>query len=147
MSGIAGIVRFDGAPVAPELLKGMMECLAHRGPDGKSSWISTSAVLGHCMLHTTSESLEEVQPTIDEDHRRVLVMDGRIDNWVELRIDLLARGQRLRNRSDAELVLRSYEMWGQACVEHIEGDFAFVHYDGFGNEWDEWVTAKRLKKK
>ena len=129
MSGIAGIVRFDGAPVAPELLGNMMKCLAHRGPDGKSSWIAASAVLGHCMLHTTSESLEEVQPTIDEDQRNVLVMDGRIDNWEELRIDLLARGLRLRNRSDAELVLRCYETWGEACVEHLEGDFAFAIYD------------------
>lgn len=129
MSGIAGIVSFGGAPVAPELLDGMMQCLAHRGPDGITSWIGETAALGHCMLHTTAESLEEVQPAIDEARRKILVIDGRIDNWEELRTDLLARGARLRNRGDNELVLRAYELWGEACVEHLEGDFAFALLD------------------
>ena len=129
MSGIAGIIRFGGAPIDPALLDGMMQCLTHRGPDGTTSWISESAVLGQCMLHTTSESLEEVQPTIDDEHRKILVMDGRIDNWEELRTNLQARGARLRNRGDAELVLRSFETWGEACVEHLEGDFAFAILD------------------
>jgi asparagine synthase (glutamine-hydrolysing) len=76
------------------------------------------------MLRTTPESLEEYQPLTNEDESLVLVMDGRVDNWEELRRELLARGAVLRNRSDAELVLRAYEIWGRDCLERIYGDLA-----------------------
>jgi asparagine synthase (glutamine-hydrolysing) len=81
------------------------------------------------MLRTTPESFEEHQPCDDEDGRLVLVMDGRVDNWEELRRNLLARKVSLRNRSDAELVLRAYQIWGEGCVKQIDGDFAFVVWD------------------
>jgi asparagine synthase (glutamine-hydrolysing) len=58
-----------------------------------------------------------------------LVMDGRVDNWEELRKELLGRGVVLRNRSDAELVLRAYEVWGKECLKFIDGDFALVIWD------------------
>jgi len=81
------------------------------------------------MLHTTPESLEESQPLTNEDESLVLVMDCRVDNWEELRRDLLGRGAILRNRSDAELVLRAYELWGRECLQRIDGDFALVIWD------------------
>ncbi len=56
-------------------------------------------------------------------------MDGRVDNWEELRRDLLGRGAVLRTRSDAELVLRAYEVWGRDCLSRIDGDFALVIWD------------------
>ena len=56
-------------------------------------------------------------------------MDGYLTNWEELRRDLTERGARLRNRSDAELVLRAYEQWGEDCAARIEGEFAFVIAD------------------
>jgi len=122
MSGIAGIVRFDGAPVAPGLVETMTGAMAHRGPDGIDHWVKGSAALGQCMLRTTPESLEEQQPLTNEDASLVLVMDGRVDNWEELRRELLARGAVLRNRSDAELVLRAYEVWGDECPDRIVGE-------------------------
>jgi asparagine synthase (glutamine-hydrolysing) len=129
MSGIAGIIRFDGAPVEPGLVEKMTSAMSHRGPDGIHHWVKGSVALGQCMLCTTPESLEEKQPLTNEDETLVLVMDGRVDNWEELRKELLGRGARLRDRSDAELVLRSYEMWGKDCLAHIDGDFAFVVWD------------------
>lgn len=129
MSGIAGIIHFDGKPVEPGLIDKMTSAMAHRGPDGINHWVKGSVALGQCMLRTTPESLEEHQPLPNEDESLVLVMDGRVDNWEELRRELLGRGAVLRNRSDAELVLRAYEIWGRDCLAHIDGDFALVIWD------------------
>jgi len=129
MSGIAGIIHFDGAPVEPGLIEKMTTSMAHRGPDGIHHWVKGNVALGQCMLCTTPESLEERQPLTNEDESLVLVMDGRIDNWEELRLELLGRDVRLRDRSDAELMLRSYETWGEDCVTRIDGDFALVVWD------------------
>lgn len=126
MSGIAGIVHFDGRPVEPGQVQAMTSAMDFRGPDGINHWISGSVALGQCMLRTTPESLEEVQPLANEDFSLVLVMDGRIDNREELRRNLISRGAQLRSRSDAELVLRAYETWRERCVERLEGDFAFA---------------------
>src|SRR5512143_363122 len=129
MSGIAGIIRFDGAPVEPGLVEKMTSAMSHRGPDGIRHWVRGSVALGQCMLRTTPESLEEEQPLANEDESLVLVMDGRVDNWEELRAELLKRGAVLRTRADAELVLRAYETWGRDCLAHIDGDFALVIWD------------------
>lgn len=129
MSGIAGIIRFDGAPVEPGLIQQMTAGMSHRGPDGIKHWTKGSVALGHCMLRTTPESLEENQPLANEDESLVLVMDGRVDNWEELRKELLGRGVVLRTRADTELVLRSYELWGENCLEHIDGECSLVIWD------------------
>ncbi len=129
MSGIAGIIHFDGAPVVPGLVEKMTAAMAYRGPDGINHWIKGSVALGQCMLRTTPESLEENQPLANEDQSLVLVMDGRVDNWEELRKELLGRGAVLRSRTDAELVLRAYQIWGKDCLARIDGDFALVIWD------------------
>ncbi|MDQ1315295.1 MAG: hypothetical protein QG662_1404 [Pseudomonadota bacterium] len=129
MSGIAGIIHFDGTPVESGQLERMTAAMDYRGPDGIHHRVKGSAALGQCMLRTTPESLEETQPLVNEDDSLVLVMDGRVDNWEELRKELLERGARLRTRADAELVLRAYEIWGQECLARIDGDFALVIWD------------------
>ena len=126
MSAIAGIIHFDGRPVEPGLVEGMTAAMRHRGPDGIAHWRNGSVALGQCMLRTTPESLEESQPLANEDASLVLVMDGRVDNGEELRRELLARGAKLRDRSDAELVLGAFEAWGHDCFERINGDFALA---------------------
>ena len=129
MSGIAGIIRFDGAPIEPTLVEAMTASMAHRGPDGIGHWIRGGVALGQCMLRTTPESLHEKQPLANADQSLVLIMDGRVDNWEELRQELLGREAVLRDRSDAELVLRAYETWGSQCLSHIDGDFALLIWD------------------
>ena len=129
MSGIAGIIHFDGQPVAPGLVESMTQAMHYRGPDGIRHWRRGNVALGQCMLRTTPESLEENQPLTNEDESLVLVMDGRVDNWEELRKELIGRGAILRNRADGELVLRAYETWGEKCLNYIDGDFALVIWD------------------
>ena len=129
MSGIAGIIHFDGKPVETGQVEAMTAAMVYRGPDGIHHWRRGNVALGQCMLRTTPESLEETQPLTNEDSSLVLVMDGRVDNWEELRRELLGKRAVLRTRADAELVLRAYEVWGRDCLSHIEGDFALVIWD------------------
>jgi asparagine synthase (glutamine-hydrolysing) len=129
MSGIAGVIHFDGAPIEPGHLERLTNAMAHRGPDGIRHWVAGSVALGHCMLRTTPESLDEDQPLANEDQSLILVMDGRVDNWEELRRELIQQGAVLRDHSDAELVLRAYQVWGRDCLKHVDGDFALAIWD------------------
>lgn len=134
MSGIAAIIRFDGVDIESGKVEQMTASMAHRGPDGIRHWVQGGAALGQCMFCTTPESLEEIQPLTNEDETLVLIMDGRVDNWEELRTELLANGANLRTRTDAELLLRAYELWGPECLDHIDGDFALFIWDASRRE-------------
>ena len=107
----------------------MTDAMAYRGPDGIEHYIEGSVALGHCQMHTTAESLEERQPLASEEGGRIVAMDGYLANYDDLRAELLQRGARLRDRSDAELVLRAYEAWGEDCPQHIDGEYAFIVWD------------------
>lgn len=129
MSGIAGIVRFDGAPIQMAQIAGITSAMSNRGPDGIRHWISGAVALGHCMLRTTPESQDEVQPLTSQDESLILVMDGRLDNREELEQDLQASGMRVRNKTDAEIMLTAYQVWGEDSPRHLLGDFAFAVWD------------------
>ena len=127
MSGIAGILHFDGRPADAALLARMTSAMAYRGPDGIHHAVDGEAALGQCLLHTTAEDLEQTLPLASDDLSLVLVMDGHLNNWQELRAALLDKGATLRTRADSELVLRAFEVWGEDRVlDHLDGDFAFV---------------------
>lgn len=130
MSGIAGICNLDGRPVDPARLQRMTDAIAYRGPDGLGCWIDGPTGLGHVMLHTTAESLLEIQPLYDVASALCLSLEGRVDNRDELRAALQSKGLVLKADTDAELVLRAYECWGEDCPQHILGDFAFAVWDG-----------------
>lgn len=125
MSGIAGLMDVTGRPVNLAELRAMMQTMAYRGPDGSDEWFGEHIALGQCSFHTTAEASQSSLP-LRSDDGHVLVMDGRVDNWEELRETVLQKGGRLPNRSDASLVLEAYRIWGEACVEHIDGDFALA---------------------
>lgn len=134
MSAIAGVVHFDGEPGARGLAETMAASMAHRGPDRRGLWSGAGIALAHNMLQATTEALAERQPLACERGGRVLVMDGRVDNRADLQRALVAAGCRVRDRSDAELVLRAFETWGAACVERLEGDFALAVWDDTSRE-------------
>src|SRR5476649_2651280 len=130
MSGIAGIYNLDGQPVDRARMQRMTDMMAYRGPDGMGCWIDGPVGLGHAMLHTTPESLREIQPLSDERSALCVTLDGRVDNRSELHAALQSKGQPLRTDTDAELVLQAYACWGEDCPQHILGDFAFAIWDG-----------------
>jgi asparagine synthase (glutamine-hydrolysing) len=130
MSGICGIVNFDGAPVRPEVLEKMAEAAAHRGPDGIRYWREGSAGLANLALNITPESFHERQPLVCRRGDLVLTADARVDNRDEL-VRTLAAKKYLQDKdpTDADVILAAYQCWEMACPAHIIGDFAFVIWD------------------
>src|SRR5271168_2055054 len=130
MSGIVGIVNLDGAPVEHLLLKEMTDRLALRGPDAQNIWLEGNAGFGHTMLRTTVESEREHQP-FSLDGQVWITADARIDDRENLVAKLKSKGQEVASAApDAELILHAYHAWGEHCVEHLLGDFAFAVWDG-----------------
>ena len=125
MSALAGVVFFgdEAAPIG--MIEKMTAAMRHRGPDGIRHRQLGGAAFGFCMLHTTPESEQECQPLLLDEGRGMLVFAGRVDNRARLRKDLQAMSVTLRDDSDAELVLRAWECWGEECPNRLVGDFVF----------------------
>ena len=129
MSGIVGIVNFDGAPVDRALLRRMTDSMAFRGPDEQRIWADGNVGFGHTLLRTTFESEHEHQP-LTLDGRVWIVADARVDAQADLIAKLNARGEHVkRGVPDVELLLRAYRVWGEDCIEHLLGDFVFAVWD------------------
>lgn len=122
MSAIVGFLGLDGRPAQVEDLERMVERLAHRGPDGRAIWIEGSVGLGHCMLHTTPESLNERLPF--QRDGLLITADARIDNRKDLIAVLDLNGHSMKTISDSELILAAYKKWGEKCPDNLLGDFA-----------------------
>lgn len=129
MSGIAGIYFSDGRPVKRDSLERMVETIAHRGPDGSGVWHQGAVGLGHRLLWTTPESLQEKLPLADASGELVITADARIDNRQEL-LSALNFPSGSAAVTDSHLILAAYEKWGERCPEKLLGDFAFAIWDG-----------------
>jgi asparagine synthase (glutamine-hydrolysing) len=127
MSGITGVFYLDGRPVNRETIDRMVHTMPHRGPDGMHTWSEGPVALGHCMLHTTPESLQEHLPYFSPRSGCVITADARIDNRASLAALLDVRDS--IEVADGEFILAAYEKWGRACVDHLIGAFAFVIWD------------------
>jgi asparagine synthase (glutamine-hydrolysing) len=125
MSGIFGIVDFKGSRVQPEAFRRMTESAAYRAPAGIGYRFLGEAGLAFLALHPEEGGLE--QPLLDS-HRQVCVLfDGRLDNRPDLIARLLPPGG--ADATDAVLLLAAYDEWGEACTDHLLGDFAFALWD------------------
>jgi len=133
MSAIFGILRFDDTNIAPATLERMGNTMAARGPDGRRSVAAGPVGLGHCLLRVNEEDLFEAQPLRDRAADLLLVADLRLDNRDELAERLGVSAAALRDMPDSALLLAAYRHWGEACVEHLLGDFAFALWDGRRN--------------
>ncbi|MBE9569429.1 MAG: lasso peptide isopeptide bond-forming cyclase [Proteobacteria bacterium] len=129
MSAIIGIYYPDGRPVAENHLKQMVEILAHRGPDGAGVWNRGSVGMGHRMLWTTPESLQEKAPLTNSTGDIIITADARIDNRGELIETLELTDRPSGEITDSQLILDAYEKWGERCPEKLIGDFAFAIWD------------------
>lgn len=130
MSAITGILKTDGS-VKTEQIRKMNYSLSHRGPDDSGIWCDGTVGLGHQMLWTTPESVNEKLPMVFQHDNLVITADARIDNRDELLSELgIIDGNRV---TDSEIILRSYMKWGENCPERLLGDFSFAIWDA-GNE-------------
>jgi asparagine synthase (glutamine-hydrolysing) len=126
MCGLAAIIRFDQAPVDRAALQRMSATLVHRGPDGEGEVVEGAVGLAHRRLAIIDLATGQ-QPMATE--RALIVFNGEIYNFLELRKELTARGRSFRTASDTEVILQMYEEYGEGFVERLNGMFAFVLYD------------------
>jgi len=124
-----GIFGRDGAPVDRPLLQSLAHSLSYRGPDACEVWAEGPVGFGHTLLRTTYESLAENQPA-SLDRQFWITADARIDCRAELETELKTEGRKVKPAApDPELILHAYAAWGEACVQHLRGDFAFAIWD------------------
>lgn len=129
MCGIAGIIAGDAArPVDAALVGRMCDALAHRGPDGAGVWSAPGIALGHRRL-SIIDLAGSPQPMLSADGRAVVSFNGEIYNFRELRRELAAEGFAFRTAGDTEVILAAWAKWGPACLERLDGMFAFALYD------------------
>lgn len=130
MCGIAGFVDFSGhdRDEARVRLKRMTDAIIHRGPDEEGAYVDSFAALGHRRLSIIDLSAGQ-QPMATEDGALHIVFNGEIYNFLEIRMELEAQGHRFRTRCDTEVILFGYRQWGEACVERMNGMFAFAIWD------------------
>ena len=130
MCGIAGIVHWDQAPVAPQELAAMASLLKHRGPDEQNVETPSAGVgLAHCRLKVIDLSTAARQPMSDESGRIRLLFNGEIYNFKELRRELISAGHTFWSQSDTEVILRAYEHWGKEAIRRLDGMFALALWD------------------
>jgi asparagine synthase (glutamine-hydrolysing) len=128
MSGLLAIVDSSERPIEPAVVDRMMRAQGYRG-DRIGSWTDgRGALLAQCDADAVAGSSRLQRPASD-DGRVQIVFDGRLDNRDELVPALTAAGRAPRGTTDAELALRAYQAWGDACASRLAGDFAFVVWD------------------
>src|SRR2546423_1219094 len=130
MCGIAGVVSLSHTPASRDVALAMAERLRNRGPDLRSSYLSTSmrCALGHSRLRIIDLQTGD-QPMANEDGSVWVVFNGEIYNFPVLRAELTAAGHRFRTHSDTETIVHGYEEWGDRLAERLDGMFAFAVWD------------------
>jgi asparagine synthase (glutamine-hydrolysing) len=128
MSGIAGIVLAPGRSVDAPLLQRMAASLHFRGPDGDSTWIGGAVGFAHALLRTGDAAVVPQPCTLDGS--TWISADARIDGRADLirRLEADAHAN-LSTCDDSQLILHAYRAWGERCVDHLLGDFAFAIWD------------------
>jgi asparagine synthase (glutamine-hydrolysing) len=129
MCGICGQLRFDNQNVKSDDLALMMTKIKRRGPDSSGAWSAGEIGFGHQRLAIIDLSNHANQPMIDETLKLILVFNGTIYNYQSLRQKLQKKGYQFFSNSDSEVILKAYHFWGENCVRHLDGMFAFGIWD------------------
>ena len=129
MCGIFGSFSFGRMPVDADIIAAMSQSIAHRGPDADGYHADDLAVLGNRRLSILDLSDASNQPIYSADRKIVVVQNGEIFNYIELRDELRRSGARFETEGDTEVLLRAYEVWGPEFVKRLNGMFAISIYD------------------
>lgn len=141
MCGISGYLDLSGAPADPHIAEAMAAAIAHRGPDGQGVHADGPLALGHRRLAILDLTDAGRQPMATTDGRFVIVYNGEVYNFRELRRELEALGHVFRSRTDTEVVLAAWAEWGPAALDRFNGMFAFAIWDR--REATLWLARDR----
>ncbi len=144
MCGIVGWLAWDGLPDV-QLVRQMMDRMVHRGPDAEGLAQEGPVVLGHRRLSVIDTRHSNDQPLYDRTGDYVIVFNGEIYNFRELRRTLESTGSSFKTDGDTEVILESYKAWGAECVERFVGMFALAIWDGPANRL--FLARDRLGEK
>src|SRR6266550_1967544 len=128
MCGISGLLKLDGSQADPCQLGTMIATLRHRGPDANGVELAGPAGLAHARL-SIIDLQSGAQPMSTTDGRLWITFNGEIFNYIELREELLDKGHSFATRSDTEVILNAYREYGEECVNHLNGQWAFAIWD------------------
>jgi len=129
MCGICGIVNFNQEPVKTDSIHTMMQTMKHRGPDDEGSFFDDTIGLGFVRLSIIDLSPAGHQPMCSFDKRYVVVFNGEIYNYIEIKEELKNKGYKFNTNTDTEVLLNSFIEWGEDCLNHFNGMFSFIIYN------------------
>ena len=127
MCGFAGFV--GEVEDREQVLVNMMNTIIHRGPDSEGKYVDEDAALGFRRLSIIDLSSVGDQPLYNEDRSLVLVFNGEIYNYQELREELAAAGHVFVSNTDSETLVHGFEEWGESLVDRLRGMYAFAIWD------------------
>jgi asparagine synthase (glutamine-hydrolysing) len=129
MCGIAGIVSLKNKVVEKHLLQSMTDSIIHRGPDGEGFWFNNDETIGfgHRRLAILDLSENGKQPM--KYHHLTITFNGELYNYIELREVLVKKGHVFESQTDTEVILAAYLEYGEDCLKHFDGMFAFAIWD------------------
>jgi len=134
MCGICGEIRFDAQSPDTEVVRRMMAQLERRGPDSGGEYFHGPVGFGHRRLSIIDLSARSNQPMVDEKLNLVIVFNGTIYNYPQLRNELVQKGYEFFSSGDTEVIIKAYAEWGEQCVQHLHGMFAFAIWDKTANQ-------------
>ncbi|VAW12764.1 Asparagine synthetase [glutamine-hydrolyzing] [hydrothermal vent metagenome] len=134
MCGINGFISLakcndDDRNILKSKIETMNDSIFHRGPDSGGVHIQTPIIFGFRRLSIIDLKDSANQPMVSDDENLVLVFNGEIYNYIELKEDLISRGYKFRTSSDTEVILKGFEEYGDQCVQRFNGMWAFAIYD------------------
>src|SRR5687768_13083348 len=142
MCGIAGIFSLKGNKVTEQDIRRMTDALAHRGPDGEGIFLDDNAGLGHRRLSILDISTKGAQPMYSHDGDWVIVFNGCIYNFKELREDLIKKGHQFISTSDTEVISEGLAEEGPSFFEKMDGMFAVGAWNKSKKEL--WLSRDRF---
>ena len=129
MCGICGIIKFNSEFIQQDTLQQMMQIMKHRGPDDEGVFIEDNVGLGFVRLSIIDLSSAGHQPKFSDDERYVIVFNGEIYNYIELKEELQEKGVVFKTLTDTEVLLNAYIYWGEDCLHRFNGMWSFAIYD------------------
>ena len=129
MCGITGFSLKDSSINRKKIIQLMNDKLSHRGPDGEGYYNDDFINFGHKRLAIIDLNERSNQPFVDSTKEFVIVFNGEIYNYIEIKKELIEKGIKFKTTSDTEVLIESYVMWGDNFVNKLKGMFAFAIYD------------------
>ena len=130
MCGLAGIYRYKSGKLVDEKeIEKMCNEITYRGPDDYGLYVEGQLGLGHRRLSIIDTSSRSKQPMMDIDESVIIIFNGEVYNYIELRKDLENEGYKFKTSSDTEVIIQMYRKYGERCLDFFNGMFSFAIWD------------------